>query len=168
MESYLIHADELWAALPSAKQSKVAGGLPAFTQDIHSEINQWVRHGALWHAVNPLWDGLRAKGFKEALLDLQAAQENTIIQQTLQKWHSHLEPTQIFADFNGFHATATAEPIATQLNEWIHGKRRFRDHVVPKLNRLIEQQSAKDWFTDLLRTLNLPGDLNFLWAAMSL
>ena len=168
MESYLIHADELWASLPGAKQSKVAGGLTMFTQAIHSDIDQWVRHGALWHAVNPLWAGLRAKGFKEALLDLQAAQDDTGIQNKLQEWHDHLEPIQIFAEFRRLRATASVQPLANQLNDWVHGKRRYHEHVVPALNRLIEQQSAKEWFTDLLRTLNVPADLNPLWTAMGL
>jgi hypothetical protein len=168
MESYLIHADELWAALPGTQQSKVTGGLTTFTQAIHSDITSWVRHSALWHAVNPLWDGLRGKGFKEALLDLLTAQDDAAIQNKLREWHDHLEPTRIFLNFTDLLAAATAEPLDIQLAEWMHGKRRFHEHVVPALNRLIGQQSAKDWFTVLTRTLNVPVDLNPLWTAMGL
>jgi len=168
MESYFLCADELWAALPSAEKSKVTGGNNSFKQTIHSDSDRWVRHGALWHAINPLWDGLRAKGFKEALLDVQAAQQDTVIRQKLQDWHTHFEPIQIFTDFQAFLATALALPLERQLTQWVHGKKRFTEHVVPKLNQLIGQQSAENWFKDLLRTMPIPGDLTSLWTRMNL
>jgi hypothetical protein len=168
MESYFLLANELWAALLPFNQGKVSGGEAAFRDAIHAETASWVRHGALWHAVNPLWDGLRAKGFKEALLDLQAAQDDAVIQQKLREWHDHLEPTQIFADFNRFHAAASAESLENQLTQWVHGKKLFTEHVVPVLNRLIGQQSADVWFKDLLRTMPVPADLRPLWNKMNL
>ena len=167
MESYLLLASELWAALPAAIQSRVSGGEAAFEQAVHSDLEKWVRHGALWHAVNPLWDGLRAIGFKEALLDVQAAQDDVVIQQRLREWHDHLEPKRIFSDFNRNLTIASAEPLEGQLTQWVHGKKRFSEHVVPALNRLIGQQSANDWFKDLLRTMPVPADLTPLWTRMN-
>jgi hypothetical protein len=168
MESYLIHAGELWAALPELQQSKITGGFSIFEQAIYSDVAPWLRHGALWHAVNPLWGGLRAIGFKEALLDLQAAQDDAFIMSKLTEWHNHLEATPIFNEFTQFLATADAEPLESKLNNWVHGKRRFNEHVVPKLNHLLGSKSAKEWFTDLTCTLNVPSDLNQIWAAMGL
>lgn len=168
MESYFLLAEELWAALPAVEQAKVSGGEAAFQNAIHADLNPWVRHGALWHAVNPLWDGIRAKGFKDALLDLQAAQDDAVIQQKLCDWHEHLDPMRIFDDFKGFLQRATAELLEKQLTEWVHGKKRFSEHVVPVLNRFIGQQPASKWFKDLLRTMPVPADLDSLWTKMIL
>ena len=52
---------------PAQQQAKVQGGKPAFSTEIGRDIHRHVRHGALWKVAPPLWTGLRALGFKEAL-----------------------------------------------------------------------------------------------------
>jgi hypothetical protein len=168
MESYFIDPNELWETLPPAQQTRIAGGKPALEARIITPLSQWVRHGALWHAVNPLWDGLRAIGFKDALLDLPTSQDDSQIRQTLREWHDFLDPDRIFGDFQNNLAQAQRASRTDQLKTWVHGKRFFTSHVVPCLNALLDQKSADDWMNDLRRTLRRPADLSFLTAAMQL
>ena len=168
MESYFVDPAELWGALPTIKRELVNGGQPAFEAAITDELDSWIRHGALWHAVNPLWDGLRALGFKESLLDHANAQNDTVIQQTLRDWHLFLEPQKIFSDFQTRLVAARAAERQEQFRRWIHGKRFFREKVVPTLNHLLGQQSAEGWYRDLSTTMPVPADLQHVWVAMGL
>jgi len=81
MESYFVDPVELWAALPMIQQQSLNGGQQALDAAITNDLDSWLRHGALWHTVNPLWDGLRALGFKETLLNHANAQNDAVIQQ---------------------------------------------------------------------------------------
>lgn len=168
MESYFIQPDELWTALPLPQRSSVAGGVPTLEASIDGNLNSWRRHGALWHAVNPLWDGLRALGFKEALLDLHNAQNDRVIQNTLRDWHHFLDPTRVFSEFQNNLAAARAAGAQEQFRKWIHGKQFFRREIVPALNSLIGPKSADDWYRDLSRTLPPPPDLTHIWRALGL
>jgi hypothetical protein len=169
LESYFILPSEIWAALPS-KQQLVPGGLPAVEAAItnHAALLRWVRHGCLWHAVNPLHSGLRALGFVLELLDVNRAQDDALIRQTLDAWHQYLDPVIIDARFQQYLTTATASPVNEQLISWVHGKEFFNQHVVQALNGLFGQASEKAWRTEMLKNLPLPPDLDFLWAAMGL
>ncbi len=168
MESYFIDPDEVWAALPAPQQAKVAGGKAVLAADMAASLSEWVRHGALWHAVNPLWDGLRALGFKEALLERQAAQSDAEIKRILGEWHAHLNPNPIFKEFEANVHRANATSTEEQLRKWVHGKKCFKEQVVPSLNNHLGQMSADDWMQSLRRTLPLPPDLGPLWQAMQL
>jgi hypothetical protein len=167
MESYFILPAEVWQAIP-ARQSAVAGGLPALETALHSGLPGWLRHGCLWHAVNPLQEGLRALGFKDALLDHANAQDDVVIRKTLQDWHQFLDPANVEANFRANLATASASPISEQLKMWVHGKKFFGHHVVPALNALLGQDTRDKWLTELRKDLPVPPDLDFLWSAMGL
>lgn len=166
MESYFVQPAELWHALPDPQQSKINGDMSVLETAVFASLDQWVRHGALWHAVNPLWDGLRALGFKEDLLDLQNAQNDSVIQAKFQEWHDLLEPNGIMQQFRGNLTTATAASVENRLKHWVHGKKFFAQHVSPELNHLLGQRSSEDWRKELTKTLQLPSDLEFLWTAM--
>ena len=168
MESYFIDPVELWAALPPIQQQLMNGGQQVLDAAISNDLDSWLRHGALWHTVNPLWDGLRALGFKESLLNHANAQSDALIQQTLADWHQFLEPQTIFAEFQAHLSTARATSRDVQFRRWIHGKRFFRERVVPSLNQLLGQKSPDVWYRDLSQTLPLPTDFEPLWAAMGL
>lgn len=168
MESYFIDPAEVWAALPAVQQQSVNGGHQALEAEIISDLDSWLRHGALWHAVNPLWDGLRALGFKETLLNHANAQNDVLIRQTLADWHQILEPQAIFNEFQIHLTAARAAGRQEQFRRWIHGKRFFRERVVPALNQHLGQKSADDWYRDLSTTMPVPVELQPVWDAMGL
>jgi hypothetical protein len=167
MESYFIFPAEVWQSLP-ARQNDVADGLTALETAIHTGLPGWLRHGCLWHAVNPLQEGLRALGFKDALLDHANAQNDAVIRQTLQDWHQFLDPEKVEAQFQANLTTAFSSSIPEQFTTWVHGKKFFEQHVVPALNELLGQDSSDKWLTELRKDLPVPSDLDFLWSAMGL
>ena len=168
IESYFIDPDELWDALPVAQQVRVPAGKPTLEAEIAGGLAEWVRHGALWHVVNPLWDGLRAIGFKDALLDKETAQNDAAIKQKLAEWHAYLDPVTHFQAFATNLQIANAAPRVEQFQSWIHGKKFFKEHVTATLNGHLGQRSADGWMLLLRSTLPVPPDLAFLWAAMHL
>lgn len=168
MESYFINPHEIWTALPAVQQQAIQGGEATLDAEIKVGLESWLRHGALWHAVNPLWDGLHSRGFKDRLLDHANAQDDALIRQTLADWHQFLDPQRIFADFQTHLTAASAAGEEEQFRRWVHGKRFFNQKVVPTLNHLLIQKSADDWSRDLSRILPVPADLQPVWNAMGL
>jgi hypothetical protein len=166
MESYAVDPDELWEALPQKMQGKVAGGLEVLTGEIMRDKEKWLRHGVLWSAVNPLWSGLRALGFKEKLLGFDVAQNDIIIKETLKEWHGYLDPDQIFQSFTDKLNQGSGLSVKEQLHKWIHGKRFFLDHVHPVLNSYLGQCAAQTRMIEIFRTCALPKDLEPLWKRM--
>lgn len=164
MESYAVDPDELWEALPQNMQSNVAGGLEVLTGEIMQNKEQWLRHGVLWSAVNPLWSGLRALGFKEKLLDFDVAQDDDIIKETLEEWHGYLDPGQIFQSFTDKLNQVSGLPAKEQLHKWIHGKYFFLGHVHPVLNKYLGQSDAQSRIKEIFSSLALPEDLEPLWS----
>lgn len=164
MESYAVDPDELWEALPQKMQGKVAGGLEVLTGEIMRDQEQWLRHGVLWSAINPLWSGLRALGFKEKLLDFDVAQDNDIIKETLKEWHGYLDPDQIFQSFSDKLDQVSGLPVKEQLHRWIHGKQFFSEHVHHILNKYLGQSDAQSRMMEIFRSLALPEDLEPLWS----
>lgn len=167
-ESYLIMPSELWAAFPQKQKDKIAGGEAELTSELHKDLDRWIAHGALWAVVNPLWDGLRAKGFKEELLSPTIALDDEKIQTTLQTWHDHLKPDDIWTRFQATLTAFQAKPLEDQLSHCIHGKAFFDKVVNPTLNALLGQKSAKERKTAITRNLPVPSDLDPLWSAMGL
>lgn len=168
MESYMVHGPEIWAALPALQQAKLQGGESLLTQQLQQNLPAWLRHGALWHVINPLWDGLRVVGFKDALLDLSNAQSDDDIQQTLQDWDDVLNPTTIWSSFQSKLTTVNSANDLAKVTKWVHGKKYFKENVQAVLNTNFGQRSADIWFRDLQRDMPVPADLDFLWTAMGL
>lgn len=111
LDNYLINPSELWQAIPPARQTGVDGGEAAFRAAIVGELPQYRRHGALWKVVTPLWSGLRALGFKEALASAESmatAQDDAEIRRILGEWDALLDPERIFTDFRAQLAAADA------------------------------------------------------------
>ena len=168
MESYFIVPQELWGMLPVGRRAAVAGGITAFEADLLSPLDRWVRHGALWRVVNPLWAGLKARGFKDHLLQLSAAQDDAAIQRKLQEWHDYLDATSHFAAFQQGLESAEALNLDEKLKCVVHGKSFFTEHVCHKLNALFGQRAAGDWLEELTKDAPVITDLHPLWAAMGL
>lgn len=167
MESYLINPDELWAAFPPKQQAEIKGGLAQLRTELLADKDKWVRHGVLWSVINPLWSGLRALGFKEVLLDIDTAQDDDRIKETLQEWHDYLDPQHIFTTFQNLLDDVIQKSESEQLRLWMHGKEFYRSHVHQVLNRHLGQTSAEDRMRDLFKTLQ-PNDLEPVWREMGL
>ena len=168
MENYFIEPDEIWAALPANKQAELGTKEAELKNALASKRSEWLRHGVLWHTVNPLWEGLRSLGFKEKLLELEAAQDDAAIKATLSEWHDHLEPNQIIEQFQTYLTEALTTSPEDQYRKWIHGKRYFREQIVPSLNKYLDSRNANEWLKDLRRTMPLPADMSFLWQDLGL
>jgi hypothetical protein len=172
MESYYVLAAELWALLPTAIRASFPGGLPAFTAAINAPLDQWVRHGALWRVINPLWKGIRTRGFVDSLLDFNAAQNDGQIQATLAAWDAYLDPARLFADFQNELVAANGLPVDERLKTIVHGKHFFEDHVRVVLNNLFRRGQPAwghaDWLNDLRKSQPAHSDFAPLWAAMQL
>jgi len=162
IENYLILPAELWQAIPENQQSAIAGGLPAFSPAIEADLTKYLRHGALWKVVSPLWSGLRARGFKEALASensVQAAQDDAEIRRVLDEWSAFLNPTQLLDQFHEQFQQAISSPLAVKLSAWVHGKVFWKSIVNPVMNRFFGQMHENERRKHLLRGLPRPADL---------
>jgi hypothetical protein len=171
MESYFVQPSEVWALLPAVQQGLVTGGYAAFDAAMQAPLASWVRHGVLWQVVNPLWAGLKAKGFKDALLDITAAQNDLVIQTKLQEWDAYLDATTLYNDFQSRLTAAQALNPAQQLSTIVHGKSYFRTHVSVTLNQLLKPlkaEPAEYWLTELTKNIPAHADFDPLWTAMNL
>lgn len=168
VESYLIMPEEIWAALPSHQREKINGGLDGLTQQIKVDLNLWRCHSALWSVINPLWKSLRSLGFNDDLLKPEIATNDQLIRQKLSEWYAHLEPEQIWQQYQQTlqHIAQLAEE--EQLKRWFHGKQFFKGVICPLLNQQLGQKKSEDHMRDILRTLPVPQDLSPLWHKMGL
>jgi len=168
IESYLVVPDELWSAFPANQQGKIAGGKDELETKLLKSLDQWVAHGVLWSVINPLWAGLRAKGFKEALLAPDVALNEEKIKETLQQWHDYLEPETLWISYQNRLNDVQKLPTVEQLTCWVHGKQFYARVVNPELNDLLGTKSADDRKKAIFRTCPVPDDLGDLWEKMGL
>lgn len=168
LESYLIVPEELWAAFPQKQRNKLADSIATLKPALLADLNKWIRHAAIWHAVNPLWRRLMALGFNNALLDPQDIPDDAALQARLSQWHGVMDSSTVMTNFQRSFEAIQSEPPSQQLLRWIHGKV-FYTHVVhPELDRLLGQRSEQVRRTDLFKHIPLPSDLEPLWAKMEL
>jgi hypothetical protein len=168
VESYFVEAAALWAAMPQAQKDKVPGGEITLRTAIEQTLDPWVRHGALWHAVNPLWEGLRSRGFQSDLLRFEVAQNDSDIQTKLDEWHSYLDPAKVFEEFQNELATANGMPVSDRLRLVVHGQKFFAQHVNQVLASHLGQMEAGSRLNQLITTNPPPTDLQPIWQAMGL
>ena len=162
IENYLILPTELWSAIPANQQTAVTGGLPTFSQVIEADLTRFLRHGALWKVVSPLWSGLRARGFKEALASensVQTAQNDDDIQRILDDWSAFLNPVQLFSQFQTQFQRAVSSPLQEKLSLWVHGKVFWKSVVNPVMNDFFGQMSEAERRKHIFRGLPRPTDL---------
>jgi hypothetical protein len=162
LENYLINPIELWQAIPAARQAEVTDGQTAFAAAVQDDLPQYLRHGALWKVVTPLWSGLRALGFKETLASensVATAQSDTDIQDILRRWDDLLDRNRIFTDFQTQLSSAQAASTEEQFCVWVHGKFFWRNVVNPVMNRLFGQMDEAERRNKILRRLPQPADL---------
>jgi len=174
MENYLVVPDEVWDAVPPARQHDVPTGVLGWHAHALKDLDQYVRHGVLWHVVTPLWSGLRSRGFKEKLASDNAAcvavaQSDADIQQVLNDWDMYLDPARLFSEFQSKLAEAQQLPPYEQLRHWVHGKTRWREVVNPAMNALFGQMAESVRRRKIFEHLPMwPRDLQFVLQRMQL
>lgn len=168
LESYLSNPDELWLALPTSQQQKIDGGVDSFRQAILDDLENWRRHAAIWQVINPLWSGLRARGFKEVLLNPAPVANDDEIRAKLQDWSDFIDASRIWADVIAAITHMQQIPLPDFLHQHLYAKKFFPLVVVPALNRLTVQQSEARHRNNLFEELPLPADLKPVWQAMGL
>lgn len=166
LENYLNVPEELWQALPPKQQQKVTAGLVGLEIRITADLEKWICHGVLWSIVNPLWEGLRSRGFKEALLDPDIALDNQKIQDTLMDWHDYLEPNELFQRYQAKLAEVQLLSTEQKLQRWVHGKEFYKSVVNIVLNDLLGTKAADDRKKSIFRTSQVPDDFDPLWLKM--
>jgi len=154
--------------LSDNQRAKIKGGLPQLQAEILIDKDKWIRHAVLWSVINPLWEGIKALGFKGALLDFNNAQDDAKIQETLNKWHHFLEPRTIFTQFQNSLNVVMAKYESEQLRRWVHGKQFYYLHVHQVLNRLLKPENAEVRRKQIFQTCPLPNDLDFVYQRMGL
>jgi hypothetical protein len=120
--------------------------------------------------VTPLWSGLRAIGFKEALASeesLETVQSDREIKRILPEWDALLEPVRIFADFQTEFSKADVAPVTEQLSVWVHGKVFWKNVVYPTMNRQLGQMKEGELRKQILRMISKPVDLQPLFDRLS-
>jgi len=168
IENYLLISEELWAAFPIKQQEKVLGGLETLEQRLTDDLDKWVRHGVLWTVINPLWEGLRSLGFKEALLDPDIAEDEQQIQAKLSEWHTYLEPAKLYQTYQSKLVEVQSLSNEQKLKHWVHGKKFYSIKVNQVLNDLLGQIPANDRKKAIFRTCQVPQDFDPLWEKMRL
>ncbi|MDQ6979718.1 MAG: hypothetical protein Q9M09_05990 [Mariprofundaceae bacterium] len=167
IESYVIVPSELWAALPQNQKLKINGGQQALEEEIRKYMDRWLKHGVLWSTINPLLEGLRAKGFKEKLLKPQVALDEATIQNTLKEWHDYLNPDKLWSDYEQQLASVQDLPFEDQLKCWVHGKLFFNSVINNVLNQSLGVQKSSKRRIDLFKSCPTPNDFDGLWQRMS-
>ena len=163
LENYLVEPHEIWAALPGPQMNKIPGGFEQLESEIMENRKSWVRHGVLRTVINPLWDGLIARGFHSELLDFDNAQDDVKIKKALKKWHDFLDPEGLFRKFKKSLEDVARKSPFEQITLWTDGKEFFKSHVCSVLNRHLGQESAEERQKQIFRGLPLPDDLGFIW-----
>ncbi len=166
LENYLIPPKEVWQAIPADQKTLVDGGADVFTQALQADLPKYLRHGVLWKVISPLWTGLRARGFKEALASrdsVETAQDDAKIQRTLGEWDTLLDPVQIFEKFQQQFNQASLSTVEKQLALLVHGKVFWENVVNPVMNRMFGQMSEDDRRKHILRGLSQPSDLKSIF-----
>lgn len=168
LESYLVDPEELWQAFPPKQREKVPGGLEQLRVALLADLASWQRHAALWKAINPLWTGLRALGFKDTLLKTQTIPDDVVVKATLQQWSDYIDAPRIFDEFQLAMVEIDSLSVPDFLRHRLYAKDFYPRVVHPLLDRLLGQRSEPERRQALYQTLPVPEDLKFVWARMRL
>ncbi len=166
IENYIIVPDELWHSLPAKQQARLPEGVSQLEEILLGNLNRWVSHGVLWSVINPLWEGLRARGFKEKLLEPSIATDEVRIRATLEEWHHYLDPDRLLEQHKKRVQEVKALSVTEQLTRWVHGKMFYTNVVLQAFNALFGQQGGKKRKEALFLACPLPQDFDSLWPLL--
>ncbi len=170
LESYLVEPAELWSALPEKQRIKFQNGFSEFSGIIDGHKDNWLRHAALWHIVNPLWRELRSSGFgiKKTLLDPNNIPSNEDFKTKLSEWHITLTPDQKVLELDALINEFYGETNFTFYTQRLYAKDFYPLVIHPMFDRLLGQKKATDRKISIFRHLPVPNDLDLLWQKMGL
>ncbi len=169
IENYIIIPDELWEAIPGELQTRIKGGLDEFKRELLKDLNKWIRHGVLWHIVEPLFSGLREEGFHNELLEnVEKTVTDDEIRKTLTRWHDVLSPDGILNRFNKTLKEVTALSNEEKLKRWIVGKGFFNNVVYPYFCETFGQRSIKEYRKIIWENRPISNDFDFMWNSFDL
>lgn len=164
IENYMIIPDELWEAIPGELKARINGGLDDFNRELLKDLNKWLRHGVLWHIIEPLFYGLREEGFHNELLEnVEKTVTDDEIRKTLTRWHHFLSPDGILERFNKKLREVMALSDEEKLKRWIVGKEFFTNVVHPYFCKTFGQRSVKEHRKIIWENLSISHDFDFMW-----
>lgn len=168
VESYLIDPEELWLAFPEKQRIKIPGGEAKFRQELLTNLDEWIRHAALWHGVRPLWQQLRGLGFPDSVLASPPMPDDESLRERFKNWHDSLDAEAILSRVQGLESELALKDQSELFGKWLYAKSFYLEVVHATLNRLLGQKPAKERRIAILRTRSVPDDLVVLWDAMGL
>lgn len=171
LESYLVDPQEIWPALGPIQQAKVVGGFTTLEQAILSNKQNWIRHAALWHTINPLWRELRDKGFPNGVLDPKRPMSDSQLLAELNVWHNTLDPQAVLVRVQTLEKQLATLSDRELLRTKIYAKKFYPMVVHPVLDQLLGGMSASQRRLKLLQHMakvGVPADLDPVWIAMGL
>ncbi len=168
LESYLVEPNELWAAFSPKQRDKFTGGVNQLSEEISATKESWLRHAALWHAINPLWGKLRGLGFKESVLDPKDVPNDDDLLNKLSSWHDTLDAQRTVQTINALISQFQQESDFQFYTQRLYAKDFFPLVVHATLNRFIGQEDEKTRRQNIFRHLPVPADLDVLWQKMEL
>ena len=167
LESYLVEPTELWSALPEKQRLKI-GEQANLAHAINIEKPKWLRHAALWHAINPLWRELRSLGFNNAVLKPENVPDDDELRRTFSLWHNALDIEKTLLKVQALTIQFQDETDVNFYTQHLYAKKFYPMVVHVTLNNLLGQKKAKERRKAILRNLPLPADLDVLWKKMEL
>ncbi len=167
IESYACVPAEIWPAVEGSAALKKTDGFAVFEAELLAGLDNWRRHAALWHAVNPLWKQLTALGFNNALLNPADVPDDAAVQVRLDQWSSVLAPATVKSKFDDEHVAIKAMAQDDFLRQKLYAKRYFPQVVLPVLNRWLGQADKAKRMAELMQRIPVPVDLGPLWARMT-
>lgn len=157
IENYMCHPQEIFAAL--GKMQRTVKTEQKLARLFLPHMDDALRHGALWRAVQPLYNGLRDLGFNDVLLNFRVPADEDIMK-ILNSWHSYLDPSRIQGEYYASLELARSLSLEDQLFRWIHGKYFFQNAVIPTLEASVDRRGIRAWRRHLLRNMPMPDDLS--------
>lgn len=170
LENYFCLPQEIWQAIPPAQRNRIDE--TQFAQPILAQLPAWVAHGAMWRVIRGRREHLLHRSGFPAELDRAPVTDLSQIRSILTAWYEQLDPDRIISEYQ--QELTEAEKLASddQLKTYIHGKKFFRQVVVPTLNQFFDQTRTDIWLQRLTQApqgLSAPTDLhNFLTDVLAL
>lgn len=162
IESYFCHPDDLWAAIPPVRRAQLPDRR-LFDQPIYDQLTAWVRHGALWRVLRSLY---RQTDFPEELERGPVPVDDDLshdarVQQILADWHQNLVPSRMMAAYHAELQSARQRPADDQIRTYVHGKKFYRQVVVPVLNNLYRSMGGSgDGWLEAFRNAGIQPPLD--------
>ena len=159
LENFLIDPAEIYPALKDLHLLPPGCSERTLASKIEAALPHAIAHGALWRVIQPLYDGLMARGFNGVLLDFEREFERREIYEQIDEWHRYLSPAPLMDNYELRLKEGRALSKEQALRTWIHGKSFWRHVVLPALENPERRVSPERMLRLILRAMTLPEDL---------